>query len=101
MMPVKIREGAMGMLEVKSVPNLLGPRYPPPMRSRPACGSFLTGHEAFDFESGIPRRWLVHRARCLGGGAADARAISFCSESGARSSGPTWANGFRFETWVR
>jgi hypothetical protein len=24
MMPVKIREGAMAMLEVKSVPNLLG-----------------------------------------------------------------------------
>jgi hypothetical protein len=52
---------------------------------------FLTGHEAFDFESGIPTRWLVRRARCLGGGAADARAISFCSECGARSSGPTWA----------
>ena len=52
----------------------------------------LTGHEAFDFESGIPTRWLVRRARCLGGGAADARAISFCSECGARSSGSgTWA----------
>jgi hypothetical protein len=30
MMPFEIREGAMVMLEVKPIPNLLGPRSPKP-----------------------------------------------------------------------
>jgi hypothetical protein len=54
MMPVKIRERAMAMLDVKSVPNLLGTSvsYAYAVKSGPWI--FLTGHEAFDFESGFP-----------------------------------------------
>jgi hypothetical protein len=93
MMPVKIRERAMAMLDVKSVPNLLGTSvsYAYAVKSGPWI--FLTGHEAFDFESGFAEE-LVHRAsRCSGGPAADARAISSSNECGAscRSLGPIWA----------
>ena len=44
----------MAMLDVKSVPNLLGTSvsYAYAVKSGPWI--FLTGHEAFDFESGIP-----------------------------------------------
>ena len=54
MMPVKIRERAMAMLDVKSVPNLLGTSvsYAYAVKSGPWI--FLTGHEAFDFVSGFP-----------------------------------------------
>ena len=43
----------MAMLDVKSVPNLLGTSvsYTYAVKSGPWI--FLTGHEAFDFESGI------------------------------------------------
>ena len=54
MMPVKIREGAMAMLEVKSVPNLLGTPVSYAYAVKAGPWIFLTGHEAFDFESGIP-----------------------------------------------
>ena len=53
-MPVKIREGAMAMLEVKSVPNLLGTPVSYAYAVKAGPWIFLTGHEAFDFESGIP-----------------------------------------------
>jgi enamine deaminase RidA (YjgF/YER057c/UK114 family) len=54
MMPVKIREGAMAMLEVKSVANLLGTPVSYAYAVKAGPWIFLTGHEAFDFESGIP-----------------------------------------------
>jgi len=54
MMPVKIREGAMAMLEVRSVPNLLGTPVSYAYAVKAGPWFFLTGHEAFDFESGIP-----------------------------------------------
>ena len=51
MMPVKIREGAMAMLEVKSVANLLGTPVSYAYAVKAGPWIFLTGHEAFDFES--------------------------------------------------
>jgi enamine deaminase RidA (YjgF/YER057c/UK114 family) len=42
------------MLEVKSVPNLLGTPVPYAYAVKADPWIFLTGHEAFDFESGIP-----------------------------------------------
>ena len=42
------------MLEVKSVPNLLGTSVPYAYAIKAGPWIFLTGHEAFDFESGIP-----------------------------------------------
>jgi enamine deaminase RidA (YjgF/YER057c/UK114 family) len=54
MMPVKIREGAMAMLEVRSVPKLLGTPVSYAYAVKAGPWIFLTGHEAFDFESGIP-----------------------------------------------
>jgi hypothetical protein len=57
------------------------------------------GHEAFDFESCIPTRWLVRRARCLGGGAAEGDFI--LQRMRRQEFGSDLGNGFRFETWVR
>jgi hypothetical protein len=54
MMPVEIREGAATMLEVKSVPKLLGTPVSYAYAVKAGPWIFLTGHEAFDFESGIP-----------------------------------------------
>src|SRR5260370_25142330 len=54
MMPVKIQEGAMAMLEVKSVANLLGTVVSYAYAVKAGPWIFLTGHEAFDFERGIP-----------------------------------------------
>src|SRR5947207_11242961 len=54
MMPVKIGEGAIAMLEVKSVPNLLGTVVSYAYAVKAGPWIFLTGHEAFGFESGIP-----------------------------------------------
>jgi enamine deaminase RidA (YjgF/YER057c/UK114 family) len=44
----------MAMLEVKSVPNLLGTPVSYAYAVKAGPWIFLTGHEAFDFESGIP-----------------------------------------------
>ncbi|MBO0737308.1 MAG: hypothetical protein J2P48_12155 [Alphaproteobacteria bacterium] len=44
----------MTMLEVKSVPNLLGTPVPYAYAVKAGPWIFLTGHEAFDFETGIP-----------------------------------------------
>jgi hypothetical protein len=44
----------MAMLEVKSVPNLLGTPVSYAYAAKAGPWIFLTGHEAFDFESGIP-----------------------------------------------
>jgi enamine deaminase RidA (YjgF/YER057c/UK114 family) len=54
MMRAKIREGAMAMLEVKSAPNLLGTPVSYAYAVKAGPWIFLTGHEAFDLESGIP-----------------------------------------------
>jgi hypothetical protein len=43
------------MLEVKSVPNLLGTAVSYAYAVKAGPWIFLTGHEAFDFESGIPQ----------------------------------------------
>jgi hypothetical protein len=53
MMPVKIRERAMAMLDVKSVPNLLGTAVSYAYAVKSGQWIFLPGHEAFDFESGF------------------------------------------------
>src|SRR5262244_2960829 len=42
------------MLEVKSVPNLLGTSVSYAYAVKAGPWIFLTGHEAFDFENGIP-----------------------------------------------
>ena len=42
------------MLEVKSVPNLLGTSVSYAYAVKAGPWIFLTGHEAFDFERGIP-----------------------------------------------
>ena len=55
MMPVKIREGAMAVPEVKSVPNRLGTPVSYAYAVKAGPWIFLTAHEAFDFESGIPK----------------------------------------------
>jgi enamine deaminase RidA (YjgF/YER057c/UK114 family) len=52
MMPVEILEGAATMLEVRSVPNLLGTPVSDAYAVKAGPWIFLTGHEAFDF--GIP-----------------------------------------------
>jgi enamine deaminase RidA (YjgF/YER057c/UK114 family) len=52
-MLVKIRDGAMAMLKVKSVPNLLGTPVSYAYAIKAGPWIFLTGHEAFDFASGI------------------------------------------------
>jgi hypothetical protein len=44
----------MAMLEVKSIPNLLGTPVPYAYAVKADPWIFLTGHEAFDFERGIP-----------------------------------------------
>jgi len=54
MMPVKIREGAMAMLEVKSGSKSIGTPVSYAYAVKAGPWIFLTGHEAFDFESGIP-----------------------------------------------
>jgi hypothetical protein len=62
---------------------------------------FLTGHEAFDFESGIPTRWLVRRAP-LFGRRRNRREGDFILQRMRRQEfGSDLGNGFRFETWVR
>jgi enamine deaminase RidA (YjgF/YER057c/UK114 family) len=53
MMPAR-SGGTMAMLEVKSIPNLLGTPVPYAYAVKADPWIFLTGHEAFDFERGIP-----------------------------------------------
>jgi hypothetical protein len=94
MMPVKIREGAMAVPEVKSVPNLLGTPVSYAYAVKAGPWIFLSAHEAFDFESGIPEEVAGPSGFPLFGRPRSRReAISFCSECGAfcRSSAPTSA----------
>jgi len=46
----------MATLEVRSVPNLLGTPVSYAYAVKAGPWIFLTGHEAFDFERGVPKR---------------------------------------------
>jgi enamine deaminase RidA (YjgF/YER057c/UK114 family) len=52
--PLVAREQKMPALEVKSVASLLGTPVPYGYAVKAGPWIFLTGHEAFDFESGVP-----------------------------------------------
>jgi hypothetical protein len=104
MMPVKIREGAMAVPEVKSVPNLLGTPVSYAYAVKAGPWIFLTAHEAFDFESGIPKEVAGPLGFPLFGRPRSRReAISFCSECGAfcRSSPPTSATASALTSIIR
>jgi hypothetical protein len=56
LIPIETRsEQEEAMLEVKSVPNLLGTAVSYAYAVKAGPWIFLNGHEAFDFASGIPK----------------------------------------------
>ena len=95
-------KGAMGMLEVKSVPNLLGTPVSYAYAVKAGPWIFLTGHEAFDFESGIPGEVAGPSGFPLFGQPRSRREGDFILQRMRRQEfGSDLGNGFRFETWVR
>jgi hypothetical protein len=74
----------MATLEVRSVPNLLGTPVSYAYAVKAGPWIFLTGHEAFDFERGVPEEVAGPSGfPCSGGSAAGARAILSCNACGA------------------
>jgi len=92
------------MLEVKSVPNLLGTSVSYAYAVKAGPWIFLTGHEAFDFERGIPEEVAGPSGFPLFGRPRSRREGDFIlGECGAfcRSSAPTSATASGSTSFIR